>query len=211
MYLLEDIIYELFKNLSISDAYQLSTVNKIFYNIFECHKLWKHYIKLIDFNILDAIKVKYCKSTCRKFFDLRKIIKLFLLDEDVLILYQNIILDLRYKVIQSIPCEIGQLVNLQRLDLSRNQIQSIPSEIGQLVNLQWLDLSDNQITLIPAEISRLANLQWLDLSCNKIRSMPSEIGKLVNLQELYLSGNQITSLPAEIRELLVNLNIFTDI
>src|ERR1700743_839751 len=50
------------------------------------------------------------------------------------------------KSITSIPPEIGQLGNLQRLDLGYNKITSIPSEIGQLGNLQRLNLCNNEIT-----------------------------------------------------------------
>ena len=136
-FLIEDIIYELFKKLSISDAYKLSTISKAYYNIFECAKLWNYYIESIDLNTLHIIQSMSCKVTYRKFRDLNNLIKLLKLDVNVLTLYQKIRLDL-YEQIISIPSEIGQLVNLQYLDLCCNQITSIPSEIGQLVNLQSL-------------------------------------------------------------------------
>ena len=51
--------------------------------------------------------------------------------------------------LQSLPKEIGRLINLQRLDLSYNELQSLPKEIGQLINLQFLNLNDNKLLTIP--------------------------------------------------------------
>ena len=42
--------------------------------------------------------------------------------------------------LQSIPTEIGQLLNLNKLYLYNNQLQSIPTEIGKLLNLNKLYL-----------------------------------------------------------------------
>ena len=139
-----DIIYELFKHLSINDAYQLSIVNSTFYNIFECPKLWNHNVyKSIDLDVLSIIQVRCYKSTYKKFSDLNKIIKLFKLDVDVPVLLKIDLIDLSLsRQITSIPSEIGHLVNLQRLNLSYNLIISMPREIGQLVNLQQLNLNN---------------------------------------------------------------------
>ena len=89
-FLLEDIVYELFKRLSIKNAYQLSTINRVFYNVFECHKLWNFYLESIDINVLDTIQMKCYKSTYKKFSDLNKMIKLLKLDDDIPVLYQKI-------------------------------------------------------------------------------------------------------------------------
>lgn len=44
----------------------------------------------------------------------------------------------------TLPSEIRQLTNLQKLNLSDNQITTILSEIAQSNNLQALDLFNNQ-------------------------------------------------------------------
>ena len=53
-----------------------------------------------------------------------------------------------------IPNEIGELVNLVKLDLSGNQLTGeIPFEVGDLINLTILDLHSNQLKgEIPPEI-----------------------------------------------------------
>ncbi len=108
---------------------------------------------------------------------------------------------LRSNQLSSLPGEIGQLTNLQKLYLSENQLSSLPGEIGQLTNLQSLDLSWNQLSSLPGEIVQLTNLQSLHLSFNQLSSLPGEIGQLTNLQSLHLRENQLSSLPGEIGQL----------
>ncbi|BBI17765.1 leucine-rich repeat domain-containing protein [Neochlamydia sp. S13] len=109
----------------------------------------------------------------------------------------------------SLPPEIGQLSQLQRLDLASNRLTAIPAEIGQLSQLQRLNLAGNLLTSIPAEIWQLTKLQWLCLGYNLLTAIPAEIGQLSQLQALYLYCNQLTSIPAEIWQLsqLQSLNL----
>jgi internalin A len=111
-------------------------------------------------------------------------------------------LDLSNEQLDSLPAEIGQLINLRSLNLRNNQVSSLPAEIGQLVSLRSLDFSINQLSSLPAEIGQLVSLQSLDFSINQLSSLPAEIGQLVSLQSLYLSDNQLSSLPAEIGQLV---------
>ena len=106
----------------------------------------------------------------------------------------------------SIPPEIGNLTNLESLEVANNQLTgSIPSEIENLVNLTTVYLPDNQLTGdIPNEIWNLTNLEWIEISDNQLTgSIPSEIENLNNLVQLHLEGNQLTgSIPSEIGNLL---------
>ncbi len=110
-------------------------------------------------------------------------------------------LDLYELGLTSLPPEVGQLINLKRIDLDDNQLSSLPPEICQLVNLKQLILTHNQLTSLPPELSQLSNLTKLNLSNNLLVSLPSEIGQLSSIVELDLSNNQLNSLPPEIGKL----------
>jgi len=98
----------------------------------------------------------------------------------------------------SIPAELGNLTNLQRLVLPYNQLTSIPPQLGNLSNLERLQLKSNRLTSIPTELGNLSDLEDLDLSSNLLTgSIPSTLGNLSNLQFLYLYENQLTgSIPS---------------
>lgn len=117
-----------------------------------------------------------------------------------------------YSNLTSIPLEVFQLTELEKLFLLNNELTEIPNNIGQLVNLEELRLNDNKLTHLPPEIGQLKQLRSLYLSNNKLTTLPPEIGLLENLTALHLAGNQINELPKEIgglsklRELSLNGN-----
>ena len=95
----------------------------------------------------------------------------------------------------SIPTEIGNFTNLEKIILYGNQLSGeIPSEIGNLTNLEWLNLSDNQLTgSIPPAIGSLSSLEELYLDENQLTGqIPTEISNLVNLTKLSLHNNQLS-------------------
>ena len=77
-----------------------------------------------------------------------------------------------------IPSNIGNLINLERLDLDRNYLTGeIPSSIGDLSNLNILFLWNNQLTgEIPPSIGNLSNLHILVVGDNQLSGeIPNEI------------------------------------
>jgi internalin A len=112
-----------------------------------------------------------------------------------------VFLDLSNQRLDSIPAEIGKLINLKTFYLSSNQLTSLPPEIGKLSSLNTLYLKSNRLTSLPAEIAQLTNLNTLYLSNNQLPNLPPGIGQLTNLSALYLSNNRLTSLPPEIGKL----------
>ena len=95
----------------------------------------------------------------------------------------------------SLPPELGDLVDLERLQLTSNQLSgSIPRELGNLVNLTELWLDGNELSgLIPPELGNLVNLKELWLSFNNLEGpIPPELGNLVNLTRLVLGANRLS-------------------
>ena len=50
-----------------------------------------------------------------------------------------------YNKLKKIPKEIGNLVNLKRLDLHNNKIKNLPNNLLNLINLKDLYLSENNL------------------------------------------------------------------
>ncbi len=105
----------------------------------------------------------------------------------------------------SIPSELADLANLERLDLAINELGgAIPPELGGLSHLKYLRLDSNDLSgVIPAEISGMVSLQSLSLRSNKLYgSIPPTLGALTNLERLDLAENLIGgSLPPELGRL----------
>jgi Leucine-rich repeat (LRR) protein len=133
--------------------------------------------------------------------------------------------------LKSIPQEIGQLVNLTRLDLFGNKFKNLPATIGNLRNLRVLDLrsnclsietlpaqlgnlvglekiffSNNKLGNIPQEVIQMTGLKVLDMSNNELHDIPEQLAGLVNLTKLNLSGNALKRLPPSL-SCLVKLEI----
>ena len=101
----------------------------------------------------------------------------------------------RNQLAGSIPPELGNLEELERLYLAHNQLTGeIPPELGNLTNLIELALDHNQLTgEIPPELGNLINLYGLFLNHNRLTGeILSELGNLINLEELWLGNNQLT-------------------
>lgn len=104
----------------------------------------------------------------------------------------------------SIPPELGNLTNLRELLVWSNQLTgTIPPELGNLTNVWILSFRNNQLTgTIPPELGNLGNLQHLWLSANQLTgSIPPELGNLSNLLGLYLEFNQLTGVPSALGNL----------
>ncbi len=94
----------------------------------------------------------------------------------------------------TIPPELGNLNNLEKLTFNRNKLSgNIPPELGNLNNLTNLILAGNDlIGSIPPELGNLDGLTYLNLTYNDLSgSIPAEIGDLSNLTQLWLSNNQL--------------------
>ena len=79
-----------------------------------------------------------------------------------------------------------------------NSIDTLPENIGNLINLSLLDLEWNQISILPDEIVNLHHLKTLNIGNNEIISLPDSIGKFVHLEKFFFENNNISSLPPSI-------------
>ncbi|CAN1744611.1 Probable LRR receptor-like serine/threonine-protein kinase At3g47570 [Linum perenne] len=114
----------------------------------------------------------------------------------------------------SAPTEILNLPDLSiTLNLSRNSLSGqIPDEVGNLINLGRLDLSNNFLTgRIPANLGRCVRLETLNLMGNMFQgSIPSSLRALRGLVVLDLSRNNLSGeVPVFLQEFtsLVRLNL----
>ncbi|HEX8532129.1 MAG TPA: hypothetical protein VF646_18970, partial [Cytophagales bacterium] len=78
----------------------------------------------------------------------------------------------------SLPEEIGQLTQLEKLSLLNVPLSRLPDWIGNLINLEYLMVRGNDVTQIPPFIEKLTNLKTLRVENGELNSLPSELSKL---------------------------------
>ena len=92
----------------------------------------------------------------------------------------------------SIPCEVGSLSKLTRLDLCGQQfVGMIPSELGQLRRLNKLLFRLTNLTgIVPSEFGNLSELRELELTTNEHLhgELPQDLNKLSSLKHMGLMG-----------------------
>ncbi|CAH1249875.1 ERBIN [Branchiostoma lanceolatum] len=101
------------------------------------------------------------------------------------------------KELTSVPAEVFDAKDVERLVLSDNRLTSIPEEIGQLQKLRELKLNDNLLTHLPQAIATLPNLEFIDLTRNSLETLPDGFSRL-QLQVLHLHDNRFAEIPEEV-------------
>ncbi|MDD2785783.1 MAG: leucine-rich repeat domain-containing protein [Patescibacteria group bacterium] len=119
------------------------------------------------------------------------------------------VVDMSDRGLTSLPSELFDRTDIERLDLSNNQLTgSLPSEMNRMQKLKFLDISNNQMTALPAELGQLKNLEVLNAANNKLTGLPLELGNLNRLQLLDLSGNNYSQFDLDkIEALLTRVEI----
>lgn len=87
------------------------------------------------------------------------------------------------------PCFNNLSGSLQVLSASSNRLTAVPSQLGQFVQLIKLQLSNNAIVFVP-DLSLLVKLSKLDLSSNRISSALCSFAGMQRLVTLSLKSNR---------------------
>ena len=58
------------------------------------------------------------------------------------------------------------------LTLKSNGLTELPPEIGNFVNLERLNVSGNRLTTLPPELFTLTKLKYLNVNSNRLSSLP---------------------------------------
>jgi Leucine rich repeat/WG containing repeat len=107
------------------------------------------------------LRNKYLKEIPKEVFQ-NKQLKIMFLNKEEIVAHD------RENLIEKLPNEIGELVNLTVLNLSGNELIQIPNDITKLAHLKTLDLRKNNLSDLPSGITNLTELTYLDLSNNAI-------------------------------------------
>ena len=86
--------------------------------------------------------------------------------------------------LESIPNEIGELINLEHLTLHFNLLKTIPSSFGKLKNLKHLRLDENELEYLPEELSNCNSLTVFHFPGKKHSKMVKLIDSMDKLENL---------------------------
>ncbi|XP_019188218.1 PREDICTED: putative disease resistance protein At1g50180 isoform X3 [Ipomoea nil] len=94
--------------------------------------------------------------------------------------------------VESLPNEVGDLINLRYISLRRTGIRQLPDSLGRLHNLQTLDVEDNpHLKRLPECVSELTKLRHIFGTELKV---PDKVFTFSQLQTLY--GIDVTPIQA---------------
>lgn len=172
--------------------------------------------------IQDSIHYKFMQYV----YDMNGLTKLtFYYEDEILPPEIGKLKELRYLELKaslnSLPAEIGMLINLEEFILSgsKKYSLSIPKEIGNMTNLKKISFYESYVNNLPDEISNLSNLEELSIRYGNLTSLPPTIVKLQKLQKIDLRSNDFQVFPSEIYHLHAlkyldlsanNIKIFND-
>lgn len=86
---------------------------------------------------------------------------------------------------------------LRSLVLTDNCIESLPDELGQLQDLQKIMLSGNRLHSLPASLAACDRLELVRIASNRFRELPSWLLHMPSLAWLAFSGNPLTDIHTE--------------
>ncbi|XP_016115263.1 leucine-rich repeat-containing protein 2 [Sinocyclocheilus grahami] len=112
-------------------------------------------------------------------------------------------LRVNYNKLLSIPPELGECENLERLEMTANgNLAELPFELSNLKKLKHLDVAENQFVSIPVCVLRMESLKCLDISNNRLKDLPEDIDRLEALETLFLHRNKVRHVPMTVMKLI---------
>lgn len=95
---------------------------------------------------------------------------------------------LSYMELTSIPPEVFELSELNRLDLGFNELRELPADISRLQKLEQLWLNSNPLTSVHPSLHKCARLKVIDMRDTALTDLPRELGRLKQLIQFDLRG-----------------------
>lgn len=98
--------------------------------------------------------------------------------------------------LSTLPREIGQLVNLEKLKLDGGKPRNLPKSFRNLNKLHTLEFNDSDFKVLPEAIRALKNLKKLSFYRNERKmAIPEWIGELDELEDLSIRDVELFPLP----------------
>jgi Leucine-rich repeat (LRR) protein len=139
-------------------------------------------------------------------------------------------LDLRMTQLDTLPKELGGMVQLKKLVVASNGANHLPDELGMLVNLELLDVGFTRdstmnrifcnfkkmedlnieaclLKEIPLCVMQMKLLKKLNAPYNYLRKLPDNLGELEQLEYLGVYGHSFKNTDAEIEKLKVLVDL----
>ncbi|MDD2399063.1 MAG: leucine-rich repeat domain-containing protein [Sulfurovum sp.] len=91
----------------------------------------------------------------------------------------------------SLPPELFELTQLEKLEVSLMGLTHLPEEIEKLQNLTELRLPFNQLETIPSAVGKLEHLATLELKMNRLKEIPVTLVWLDKLTHLDIIDNPL--------------------
>ena len=89
------------------------------------------------------------------------------------------------KIYKSFEEALRNPTQVYQIKIAYKNLDSIPADIFNLVNLEKLELNNNDLKTLPPELCSLPNLKVLNLFRNKLISLPENIGDLKKLEKTF--------------------------
>lgn len=83
--------------------------------------------------------------------------------------------------------------NLRWLILTDNRIESLPDEIGQCGQLQKLMLAGNRLQMLPPSLADCRKLELLRIAANRLQQLPAWLANMPRLTWLAYAGNPFSA------------------